>query len=1149
MGTVWLSPGAQATAEKIIADIDALLPRSAALLGQLGEPVLCVVPSAALQLHYSALLSAQGPRLGLRVLTLYALATEVLAYHGEIPRRGAEMARVLARRFAAEEPVLAADLEHLSDGYSAAVESVRDLLSAGFEPIHLEATDELLSNTSAEEAAIAAALGLPLPAASSTKKDGTAEQRAAAVLRVAAQVYETLDLLKVGDRSWVFRRAAELLVTTPPLARAVRVAGFAEASGLMSDFIEGLMRWWGAEIVIDRPADPAAPWREDAGVIWADRLVDRLRGVGEVVALERENPPPERALFDAPGTAAEVREVARRVRALLDGGAVAERIGVVARVVEPFRPVLWRELRRLGIPFSGLEAVGSDSVEARRVGALLDVIMQGDEARADRWLEACGWLTSTRGEDERDQNRLRRADLMLALSAAGASRLHEVAAVIPASEDAGGVSLPVREGMRDDGPVGGVRVRKRSLPLDRLHYARQRAASLCAFWSAWPEKAPLQVHVRLLRSLLIDELVWSGEPIAAREVFDAAGEMLRVHEKTLTITLDEFRLLCASHLRPIGRAPLGGQGGGVQVLSAVEARGLTFEHLFVVGLNRDIFPHRAPEDALLPDQMRRRLQVLVPTLPLRLQMYMGERHLFAWLHTATRNLTLSWQRMDEDGKPIVPSPLVERLRWSQAGTVEAQEEAPPLHSGLVPPGPELAFDAAIRAGLHGSRERFAAVLAVALAERRPPELSEAELDAAAAARLRILEALEPDPRSEASGELDPFSGLVGPMFDDLDPRRNALYITALEKTARCPWQSYLLQVLRVEPVPDPAHNLPHVEKWMLGDLVHRVLELVVQDALGQEAAARTELTVALKLGPVEVSWPDEAALESAVLRAAREVTRLLGLNLPGMVLVLRDMALPFLTVAREIDWPDRHSRLPVLGVEIEGEVPASAGGRPVFFKADRADLHRGQLRLTDYKTGRPIDRGRRAETRERNFLRQVRSGQRLQASTYTLARAPGVGARLGRFLFLDPETEAHSRDFSVEDSDPDFIDATGAAFSAVIAGWDRGLFFPRLVDPRGRRQSPACKTCDVRQACRLGDSGYRQRLTGWVQRHTNDFKAGGGPEMFGGRALLRLWWLGEDPPDYDDKGRAQSTEEMDDELLDMLAATVLSSEEDRSYGG
>ncbi|MEL6341620.1 MAG: PD-(D/E)XK nuclease family protein [Myxococcota bacterium] len=1102
MGTVWLSPGAQATAQHLDEELDVLLPQDASLLDRLGQSVFVVVPSVALQLHLSARFAAR-PRVGLRVVTLAGLATEILRRHNEIPRRGAPMARVLARRFSAEEPVLAAELDHLVDGYSAAVNSVRDLLESGFEPIHLEATDELLSNAADEETRIAAALGLPIPQSSATTDDGTAEQRAAAILRVAAQVYEALDLLKVGERSWIFRRAVELLPITPPLARSIRIAGFAEATGLMGDFIEGLMRWPDTDVILDQPADPAASWRLDASVAFTEPFLGRLQQVGAIKELPVDNSAPQRVLMTAPGAGAEVRAVAQRVRRLLDDGVAPERVAIVARTVELYRPMLWRELRRLGVPFSGLEALGSDSIEARRVGALIDVLCEGPDVRADRWLESCGWLTETPGQDERAENRLRRADLVLAFSAAGVSRLHEVPEMVPARADEVGVRLPVREGFVLQ-PDGRVRAERRVLLHSRLGQAKDRARRLCAFWEDWPEKAPLEDHVQRLRRMLRRELSWDGEPIAAAEVADAVSELLRVHEPKLAITLEEFRLLTLSHLRRIGRNALGGQGGGVQVLSAVEARGMTFDHLFLIGLNRDLFPKRGGEDALLSDRMRRRLHVLLPTLPLRAQSYLGERFLFAWLHTAARNLTVSWQRMDEDGKPIAPSPMVERLRWSRAGAAKIIE-LPAVHSGLSPAGDELAFDHAVRAGLHGSRERFSMILPLVLEEVRGKKK-------AAQARLSVLNALEP-PRDQGDRS-DPFSGLIGPMLDPNDPRRNPLYITTLENVARCSWQAFLLQMLRIEPVPDPIHSLPNVEKWMLGDLVHRVLEEIVRDGLGDEAQAREVLAQAVRLGAVDVPWPGEAVYSSAIARVTSASVRELGMNLPGMRLVLKDMAEPFLDIAKNVDWPEPDSTISVLGVETEGEVDAEAGGRPVYFKADRADLEGGRLRLTDYKTGRPIHTGKMPETRLRNFLKQVRSGKRLQASTYTLAQVDGLPERVGRFLFLNPESEEYARDFSVEGGDRDFMDATGEAFSAVIAAWDQGVFFPRVVDPGGLRQGDACKSCDARQACRLGDSGFRQRTVDGIRRRTAAFKnsALSGIE----HTRLRLWWLGETPPDYEE---------------------------------
>jgi hypothetical protein len=1115
--TVWLSPGAQATEQHLLAELDSLLPAGPGLLDALSRPVLVVVPSTALLLHLSAVIGRHRPMIGVRVLTLGMLATEILAMQGEIPRRGAAMAGVLTRRFCAEEPVLAAELGHLTDGYGGVLESVRDILDAGFEPIHLDAVDEMLASASSEEAQIAAALGLPPPEADA---QGAAEQRAAAILRVAAQVYESMEVLKVGERSWIYRQAADLLPRNPPDVRALRLVGFCEATGVMGDFIEALLRLPEIELVVDLPPDPAAPWRLDAGAVFTEPLTSRLELITQPRPLPLTSPTPRRETFSAPGGQAELREVARRIRGLLDAGAAPESIAVIPREVEPYRAIIWSELGRAGIPFSALGALGSDSAEARRVGALLDVLCEGEGVRVDRWLEAAGWICELPGPDQLGHTRLRRADLGLALAASGVTRLADVPwASIAGERTEDGFSLPVRGGLVPIQEAAGVHVKaiRRILPHGLLDLARRRAASLLTFFEEWPESAALQVHVRLLRQLLIDELCWDDEPVAVQAIHDALAELLRVHESTLQITLGEFRILCLSALRPVGRAPLGGRGAGVQILSATEARGLTFQTLFLVGLNRDVFPRRIREDALLPDRMRRRLHVLLPALPLRGVTMSGERYLFAWLHTAAPHIVLSWQRMDEDGQTLSASPLVERLRWS-AG--QLPDEAPTRYSLQARSGVELAFDAAIRAGLHGSRERFRALLPAAMAEGRHRSPDDPEIQAAAAARLRVLDALEPDLREpegrDAARLLDPYSGIIGPPISPVDPRGNALYVTTLEATARCPWQSFLTHLLRLEPAPDPVNTLPMIEKWMLGDLVHRVLEGVVRDALGvDESDLRKNLDIALERGAVGVGWPGEDAVEQTLLSVARSQIRELGMNLPGMALVLRDMAWPFLLTARALDWPEPDSTLEVLGVEIEGVVPAA--GRAIHFKADRADLNGDRLVLTDYKTGRTIDAGKRAATRLRNFLKQVRSGKRLQASTYALAGLPVALARTGRFLFLDPETEDHARDFSVEDDDRDFISAAGSAWSVVSEAWDSGVFVPRIVEPDGHSQGDACDRCDMRQACRLGDSGYRRRLVDHIQRHTPAFKHT--PGQLGGvsQTLLRLWWLGQDPPDYADE--------------------------------
>src|SRR5438034_129915 len=77
--------------------------------------------------------------------------------------------------------------------------------------------------------------------------------------------------------------------------------------------------------------------------------------------------------------------------------------------------------------------------------------------------------------------------------------------------------------------------------------------------------------------------------------------------------LSFFEQALARNDAPIGA--LGGAGspalpdhGGVRVLDAMQARGLSFDSVFLIGFNADLFPPRRTEDPFLPDADRRALR-------------------------------------------------------------------------------------------------------------------------------------------------------------------------------------------------------------------------------------------------------------------------------------------------------------------------------------------------------------------------------------------------------------------------------------------------------------------------------------------------------------------------------------------------------------
>ena len=1237
--------GARAAEARLLAWLDALAAEARRDPSRLALPVRVVVPSRSLRRHVAARLvsprparpaSDRAPRAamaGVIVQTLFGLAGEILERAGVAVPGGALLFETLVERAARGEEGLRRELGDLVDGFLAVAPAVADLLDAGLEPEHAEAVDEALASDGAAAAGRAAA------------------ERARAVVRAAVRTEVWLRELGLERRSGWLRQAAEALRAAVPErvlpARAVLLHGFVGASGVAADLLAALLRQHGATLLLDQPPVPGAEQGSEAAA--TARLAERAGAAAAlapaapaapaaVPAAAAPGPLPPPGLvprleaFTAAGAEAEAREVARRLRRLLNGaGAGAattgtagvagaaraagaagvagaagaagaagvesapgtpspaaarpESLAVVARDLAPYRVALRRHLRRLGVPFSGVGERGGLLPAGRRAWAALDLLRWGPEAPADRWLDACDWLHAEL-----------RVDLRLALRALGAARLRDVAALREQTFDAG-VALPVRQGLTrtaatartragepppaeagdgagaamggprglepaggspEDGPEaeppaadegeGREVARSRRISGHKLRQGVLAAARVHDRLLAWPRQAPASVQVEWVEGLL-GELGLDRDP--AQPLAAALSTLRREVPGTLALGREELRLLLARALGESGRCPLGGEGGGVQVLSVSEARGRTFDHLFLLGLNRDVFPRPSREDPLLPDDIRQVMQRLLPDLPLAREGLDDERHAFAQLLSAAPAVTLSWRTADDDGRPLSASPLVERLLQpaesapggapaapdgSRAGPMVTPGPAPALYPSRPPPaagdaaaqaaGVEDARPAdehAVLAGLHGSRHQLGLVLPLAVGQVRE-ELGLPLLDldpaAVAAARWRVLEELDPDPRTAAgraaAARLGPYFGFVGPASSRAG---HQLYVTHLEALAACPWQFFLGRLLRIERPADPLGDLPGADPLRLGNLVHRALDRIVQRALaaaagagageepGREAAGARAPAVAPVPRPVPVRWPDPEELEPLLVEAAAEVLAEDGLVLPGLAQALAGHARPLVDAAGQVDWPAPGAAVPVCASEIDGELllelpregPAGERRR-LRFRADRADLVDGALRFTDYKTGRQLSDARDADRRRLQLLAEIRAGKRLQAVAYGIAGGPRAR---GRYLFLRPDLAPAAREVAVEAGDREARAAFAAAVRAVLDAWDAGSFFPRLVDPSGRREPSRCTLCAVAEACLRGDPGSRRRLHAWASRT----RAGTPPEHLAEAAMLGAWDL------------------------------------------
>jgi len=1129
-------------------------------LRALAAPVRVVVPSRSLRLHVAALLARRhGALLGVQVQTLNAVAREI------VERRDPEAAaaadgehafEVLVRRLARAEPALARGLDRLVDGYAAASATVRDLLDAGLLPVHAGAADE----------ALAAARQGGGPRA-------TAEQveRARALVRVAARVEDALAGHRAVRYSGRLRHAADLLAEDPEAAlpaRAVVVHGFADATGVATDLIEALLVHHGARLVLDDPPDAAGPGeplgpdaapaelpRDEA---FSVRFRERVAGAAGVALPDGGGgEDADRTTADvlaAAGAEAEVREVALRVRRLLDGGVRPEGIGIVARDLVAYRAALRRHLGTLGVPFSGVDEPGTLTPAGRRVRGLLDLLRRRDDLPADRWLDAVARLPApvavdggsgsgetqdgeandsvvgasdgeTGGErasagDGREQ-RPPFVDLRLALATLAAGRLRDVARLDPRRLRSRSIALPIRRGLAyaDDEPGAGGRATRRRIGTGRVLAAAGAARDLVGRLGSWPERAAPGVHLDRLDALLAGDLGWDRAGDETAPVFAALDRLRTALPPSLEIDFDELRLVLARGLETVGRTPIGGRGGGVQVLSVTEARGRTWEHLFVVGVHRGAFPRTVREDPLLPDSLRGELAAVLPDLARKRAGFAEERHLFAQLLSASRRTTVSWLTHDDEGQPLGPSPLAERLVARRGGRASEVAPVPPATAAArgagsaETPGPLPARERATAAAVLGaSRRRLEPLLAAAVAEARetagPPPL---RLDPRriAAARLAVLDEIDPDRRTPegraAAARLGPYFGFLGRREGRArDPRGADLWATHAERVATCPWQHALRRLLAVEPTPDPLQALPGSDPLLLGIVVHEVLAGLVERA---QPAPPAGLAEALAAEPVRVPWPEPEAFEAMLLAAAEEALGRGGAALPGLVRALAEQARPLLERARELDWSGRGGPPAVLAAEVAGEVAAGTDRpRRLRFRADRVDRGAGGPLVTDYKTGRPITEAKTAAARTRHLMARVAGGRNLQAVAYAVAAAQaGRPGAAGRYLYLAAEPER--ADLRLAADDADALAAFHGAVDAVGAAWDEGAFFPRLVDARGNTPPP-CGFCEVAEACLQGDSGARLRLGGWVARRQDAAAAGAGPPAGPEAAILAVWGLG-----------------------------------------
>ncbi|HZN53797.1 MAG TPA: PD-(D/E)XK nuclease family protein [Candidatus Polarisedimenticolaceae bacterium] len=530
---------------------------------------------------------------------------------------------------------------------------------------------------------------------------------------------------------------------------------------------------------------------------------------------------------------------------------------------------------------------------------------------------------------------------------------------------------------------------------------------------------------RIARAAIADARRESAPARALAAAIATLAERETVLGDAAAIPHEEALAWVRSRLDAATIAPAGAEGGGIRLLDAMQARGLTFRRLALVGMNAGLFPRSPREDPFLRDAARRRLrEASGQPLPLAAETESEERLLLTMLLGAARDeVALSWRSADDAGRPLLPARALRPAEGAARTLPLAPRELLAAWAddpGVLSPGDELILAAlASESGGDG----------VPAVSRRRPDLSDGAALVAAT-----------DSFAPGSGRYD---GRVGPAV-----ARSRLAASALERLGRCPLRFFLQDVLRVEAVPTPPTPFES-DLAAVGRRVHDVLNEVLGELLARGAFEALDLParVALAREVLARVWRDRAGADAAA-RAER---------LPGLSRIEDarwSAALGSFLAADLARMADEGLVPEALEHPIEALLPGGPATIAVRARLDRVLRgSQGQV-VGDYKTGGDLA----LRTRPAEML----SGKELQVAIYALLTGFPV-----ELLGVGPRHAAETG----EETDARFVRFEGFDKTALRDGVVETLGAVLALASSGRfpiRAGSHCGFCDYASACRKG---------------------------------------------------------------------------------
>jgi ATP-dependent helicase/nuclease subunit B len=805
-----------------------------------------------------------------------------------------------------------------------------------------------------------------------------------------------------------------------------------------------------------------------------------------------ETTPPEGKLddevvfFSAPGEDRESVEIARRILAEAEKGIPFDRIAVLLRAPETYAALMEAALRRAGIPAYFARGSRRPDPSGRALLALLACAAEGLSAHRFAEYLSFAQVPSLAEDGAPPENKLEFVPSEDDALSSAASAFAPLMPNRPRDEEgdqlndadtpelAGALRTPWKweELLVDAAVIGGKERWARRLDGLQNQFTRE----LEEYAKEEPDSPRVEAVRRRLRNLkhlsafalpLIEGLAalpesgtW-GEWITALE--HLVPRVLRQPERVLAVLADlrpmgpvasvplaEVQNVLQHWLANLQQQPPESRYGRVLVATPEQARGRSFDIVFIPGLAERMFPQKLREDRLLLDKLRRQLSSDLAVLSDRSQQ---ERLLLQIaVGAANRRLYLSYPRLEvAEARARVPSFYALDVARSITGHVPdyevlAREAELAGGSRLAWPAPrdpsgaidDAEYDLATVWPLLNTNEPRTGRLAYVM-----------KLNPHLARSLRSRWARWQSKWSEHDGLFTKRSSILA-ILDSHRLATRPYSVSALQNFAACPYRFLLSAVHRLEPREEPA-RLEEMDPMTKGGIFHRIqaeLQREMKDK-GLLPVKAAQLPQALKM------------LDQTVRRVADEAYEELApaidrVWVDAIEAMRSDLRVWLEKVAEQDGWVPIHFEFGFGFGAREGRDPAGlpdpvklAEGTMVHGFVDlieRSDDGK-TLRVTDHKTGK--DRTKKGLV--------VGQGEYLQPVVYGLAVEVALKRTVieGRFYYCTTDGGFNERCIPL---DPIARQSAGLVLRTI----DDGIAAPFLV---AAPREDACVYCDFQEVC------------------------------------------------------------------------------------